>query len=234
MNYAALLVIGSFAFAMIRQRASVITLENQLSLFKSFKEAWYVWPELDAHMHLATKNDVRRGEGLCWSLLAVLRADELQRETAPSLIFEPDALPFPGVNYSALPQLGIGARDIYFLGGHNAVIDNQTDRISAFWTKISFIYGTYGIALSPRGRWIILPRLEAYCNSSRSGLSIDIFLAACFDAVVATPLLVDHPREGYSETWKKNKTWTFAGNRKWWRIVDRSKPYDNKGLLECT
>jgi hypothetical protein len=213
-----LLLLLQFLFSAAVQtsvRTSVIVLDSQRDQFESFVRVWSVWPELNAQLYRAVRNDKRRGEGLCQSVLAVLQRDEGNSPNMPSLIFAPDALPFPGVNYSAASILH-ATSDISFLGGHFVKYDPAA--FNAYWTPIHELFGTYGMAFSPHGRRKIVPKLALYCASNRTAISVDIFLSACFDAVLATPLLVDHPSQGFSTTWKQYRKWDFAGNRFWWRL----------------
>lgn len=214
----ALLVVAQIAS--LRLPATVIVLDSQDAMFADFVSVWrHAWPQLAPHRYRAIKDTVCRGEGLCKSILAVLERDQLYRPSATSFVLEPDALPFPVVNYTALAWDTSDARDVYFLGGHHVVVA-PSQPVTAYWTPVRFIYGTYAMIISSRGRRKILPRLASYCTQNTTMLSIDVFLSNCFDAVIATPLLVDHPREGYSETWARNKTWPWAGTRQWWRTAE--------------
>ena len=211
--------------------ATVLVLDSQLELYNEFVRLWRIWPSLEPRRARAIPLEVR-GHGQCHSLLAALRADERAAPQNNSFIFEPDALPFPKVKYARLDAMQFHTHDVYFLGGHEIRCTPRC-ALTIPWTRVSAVFGTYGVVLSAHGRRKVLPKLTAYCEGERPHYAADVFLSACFDAVVATPLLVDHPREGYSNTWRINKTWAWAGERAWWQVQKKIDAPINLRVDEC-
>lgn len=223
-----LLLLGS-----VLGRVLVPVLDSQRSLLAQFEHAWNIaWPAAVVVPVPAVLHETVRGFGQCQSLVRALEMDEHETPLGASFVFEPDALPFHGVAYTWLDAHRFDVHQVYFLGGHNVRCTPQCT-ITFPWTNVNLVYGGYGIVLSAHGRRAILPRLSRYCASNITTYSSDVFLSVCFDAVIATPLLVDHPSQGYSNTWRANKTWPWAGKRAWWRIDERIDVANNTRTKIC-
>lgn len=212
--------------------AFVITLERHTAKFNDFVARWKpLLTSIAFERFVATEQSVR-GRGICLSILDVLHTAERRVITSPILLFEPDALPFADVAYATYNFSAANDYDVYFLGGHNIHLQYGAnlphDQVEFTWTPISVLSGCYGFIVSPRRRLALLEHLHQYCTRERKSYSVDVFLSHCARSVIATPLLVDHPRTSYSETWKRNRTDAWAGQRKWMRL-----PKYNYGTIEC-
>ena len=230
-----LLVVLVFATLGCAIDAWVVALDKQSALWDRFRAEWSrKWVALNARRFQAVKRETR-GHGVCLSIRDALMRDEAAAPQHPSLLFEVDALPFGDVDYDAVVGSDIASLQqhaIYFLGGHHVVprgpFRGTVGDVVMPWTPIQYAYGCYGLLVPARSRAHVIDKLTPYCERSRVHYDVDVFLSECFDAVVATPLLVDHPRIAYSETWHRNATREWAGSREWWRTRGQ------KGLvLDC-
>lgn len=217
----------------VHARVSVLVLDSQRALLDGFRHQWRAVWDASAVRIVPTLLSARRGHGQCLGLLDALRMDEAEAPSNASFVFEPDALPFEGVAYDWLHTHDFRKHEVYFLGGHEIRCTPRC-AIEFPWTPVSQVYGGYGMVLSAHGRRAVMTQLESYCNDTdRHMYSTDVVLSVCFDAVLATPLMVDHPSQGYSNTWGANKTWPWAGERAWWHIGETIDQPTKKRVHEC-
>ena len=149
---------------------------------------------------------------------------------APSLLFEVDALPFAGVDYSALNLSALNEFDVYFLFGHNVGCARRCSlTLQQPWTEINFQWGTVSLLVPAARRLRVIEELRSYCLSERAFYAVDEFLSGCgLRVAIATPLLVDHPKFYWSTTHQKNDTYPHAGNRNWWAVSSRLAKQTNE------
>lgn len=203
--------------------ASVIVLPSQQLLYAQFTKTWSsAWPDMTPNAAVGIEKHIR-GHGVCLSLLNVLQNDLAANTTVPSAIFEPDALPFPNVNYSSISMHEFVVHDVYFLGGHNVFTNQQP---TTKWVGVLQIYGCYGMIISSHARRRVWKHLKSYCAEARMHYDIDVVLSRCFDSVVATPLLIDHPKMAFSETWRTTKVRNWASVPTWWNFRPLPPLYD--------
>jgi hypothetical protein len=162
-----------------------------------------------------------QGHGVCLSFLTVLTFDA--RSSKPTVIFESDARPFRKVKYDHMFDDRFNQFELYFLGGHHVL--PVGDRQSG-WTPVRQLWGAYAIVVAAHARQRVIDVLREYCLAKRSLYSIDDLLSECFKSAIATPLLVDHPRSAFSETFRKQKHFPWAGWRRWW--IFPQKPADRQ------
>jgi hypothetical protein len=161
-----------------------------------------------------------RGRGLCLSFLSALTYDA--KSSRPTVIFESDARPFANVQYNSTFDEQFDRFDVYFLGGHHVTPrDNRRTRVHG-WTPIRQLWGTFGTVVASHARRRVIDLMRQHCLVERNAYAIDDLLSECFDAAIATPLLVDHPRRAFSETWKRHNFFAWAGSRRWWEFEQKS------------
>lgn len=214
-------------------RAYVITLDRQIPQYDKFIAKWApLWPAAEFIKFNATESPIR-GKGICASIIRALETADVNERNAPILIFEPDALPFSGVDYSIYDWTSLADYDIYFLGGHNIHLHTPPKEIAVgneiAWIPVTALSGCYGFLVTARHRVAMIQKMHQYCDTPRRGYSVDIFLSHCINSAIATPLLVDHPRSGWSETHKLFRQDAWAGQRNW-----PSLPRFNYEKTECT
>lgn len=195
----------------------VIVLDSRT---KEFDELVLRWRPLLPNVtfnKLPAVNLKTRGLGLCLSFLAALVFDKASAR--PTVIFESDARPFENVHYGRAFDERFDSFDIYFLGGHHVTPRSRRRRVVG-WTPIRHLYGTYGTLIPSHARLRVTDLIREHCVAPRSAYAIDDLLSECLDAAIATPLLVDHPRLAFSETWKKKNFYPWAGSRHWWEFED--------------
>jgi hypothetical protein len=199
---------------------SVVTLiPSQEETYFEFERHWLTaWPSLRPRKFPAVRRG-RRGEGCCLSMLEALKADEQMHRNAATLIFEVDALPFPDVNYTSFEHSAFEHHDIFFLFGHSVHCKQRCSLVlSKPWTEISFLWGTVSFLVPAERRLRVIAELEHYCLKQRQSYAVDEFLSNCgLQAVLATPLLVDHPRLTNSTTHGSVYRYDHAGDRLWWK-----------------
>lgn len=214
-------------------QAFVIALDKQKALYASFVATWApLWRSMSFERFPAVQSAVR-GKGICRSILGALETAQRRNVTDSVFIFEPDALPFTDVDYNACDWNALDdTYAVYFLGGHNihAKTAPNFDANRTSWTPISGICGCYAMRISLRAMSTVVQKLRAYCLKEQRAYAVDTFLASCVNSAVATPLLVDHPRTSYSETWTRRRVDAWAGQRHWMHLP----VYKLESIAKCT
>jgi hypothetical protein len=195
----------------------VIVLDSKQSEFADLVARWKpLLPNARFNRLPAVDLNVR-GRGLCLSVLSALTYDE-KSSRRPTVIFESDARPFANVHYNSTFDVQFDRFDVYFLGGHHVTPrDNRRTRVHG-WTPIRQLWGTFGTVVASHARRRVIDLMRQHCLVQRNAYAIDDLLSECFDAAIATPLLVDHPRRAFSETWKRHNFFAWAGSRRWWEF----------------
>jgi hypothetical protein len=168
-----------------------------------------------------------RGRGLCLSFLSALTYDA--KSSRPTVIFESDARPFANVQYNSTFDEQFDRFDVYFLGGHHIMPrGNPRNR----WTPVWQLWGTFGTVVASHARRRVIDLMRQHCLVERSAYVIDDLLSRCFHAAIATPLLVDHPKSAFSETWQTPDYFPWAGSRRWWEFEPGWHVWDCTTLQE--
>lgn len=221
-------------------RAFVISLpETREAAVQDFKSSWQdYWPELEVIPVDAVPHRLR-GQGIAMSFISAFQLSLYSStdDDEISLFFEDDARPFNSTNQSA-PQyndqfinlVNSWSFDspVLFLGGHDIQYNHKKGHHFPL-TNVSMLFGMYGIAI--RKLWLknVTNTLRHHFASASGGvMHPDVIVSKMrgsfgHPCVVATPLLVDHLSNQYSDNWKRfRKKANWEGVREWWGQIKTS------------
>ncbi len=215
--------------------AFVITLPKlRPKAMHDFREAWKTrWPELEI-LQITGKTYRTRGRGLTATIYDLLEKAYFHYNFSYIIIFEDDARPFQSI-YAQNVSLNDRFRSLLrnwrlesptlFLGGHS-VHNLTTANLKLGLTSIKACFGTYGWVIR-RQHMLKVAKLCRRAFNRGDALSVDLLISSAVGTndetgnvvhpVIATPLLVDHLSNQYSETWHRIRTKSsWEGRDSWW------------------
>ena len=217
---------SNFELPIAKLRAFVISLpEGRNTGIQDFNSSWQsCWPELDIIPIDAIPHEIQ-GHGIGLSFISAFQMASFTstKEDEIFLFFEDDARPFPHINksvhnyssaFSNLVTSWPLDSPVLFLGGHN-VHYNHIEGPQFPLTNITMIWGMFGIAV--RKLWLkkIVNALRHHFASHPYEIKHpDVVVSRMYGSwghpcVLATPLLIDHVSNRYSDNYKKFRFFFF-------------------------
>eukprot|EP00122_Pirum_gemmata_P007425 Pgem_evm1s6817 len=231
--------------AMEKRKGYVMTLPfTDKSRLDSFLGAWNMfYPQLEMEPIYGSLTETR-GLGLVFSFINAVDL-AIEDDVDVAFFFEDDALPFAEYyknkkswlrdlekvlkKWSTLPNV----INLY-LGGHAFYTPGKANYEFGL-TRVIHSYGTYGFAIRKKHLKCYSKLLRDHVEKRRYSYDVDYMLfclkghifrlTSKYQAMVATPLLIDH-NPGFSYTWKKKIRRPFEGVKEWDKFEDSIVFYD--------